>query len=136
MFDREQLASTYQRVRARTLELCAPLTIEDQLVQPIADASPTKWHLAHTTWFFEDIVLDDLAFDPAFRTLFNSYYEAIGPRIERAAGCSRARRWGACTSTAPRSTAASCAPSPWTRSTPPRSRASSSACTTNSNTRS
>src|SRR5262245_34514496 len=84
MFDREQLASTYQRVRARTLELCAPLTIEDQLVQPIADASPTKWHLAHTTWFFEDIVLDDLAFDPAFRTLFNSYYEAIGPRIERA----------------------------------------------------
>jgi ergothioneine biosynthesis protein EgtB len=83
VLDRDQLLSTYQRVRARTLELCAPLTIEDQLVQPMADASPTKWHLAHTTWFFEDLVLGALTFDHTFRTLFNSYYEALGPRVER-----------------------------------------------------
>ncbi|MEO8553082.1 MAG: DinB family protein, partial [Kofleriaceae bacterium] len=69
-------------MRSRTLELCAPLTVEDQLVQPMADASPTKWHLAHTTWFFETIVLG--APDPEFNYLFNSYYEALGPRVERA----------------------------------------------------
>ena len=80
----DQLSSRYERVRARTVELCAPLTIEDQLVQPIPDASPTKWHLAHTTWFFEDLVLGELAFNRAFRALFNSYYEALGPRVERA----------------------------------------------------
>jgi len=82
--DRDALASRYRRVRARTLELCAPLTIEDQQVQAIADASPTKWHLAHTTWFFEELVLGELAFDPSFRTLFNSYYECFGRRVERA----------------------------------------------------
>src|SRR5262249_7026253 len=84
MIDRDQLASRYRDVRARTVELCAPLTIEDQLVQPMADASPTKWHLAHTTWFFEELVLGELTFDRAFRTLFNSYYEAFGPRVDRA----------------------------------------------------
>ena len=45
--------------------------------------SPTKWHLAHTTWFFEELVVGGDAFDPAFRTLFNSYYDSVGPRIER-----------------------------------------------------
>jgi ergothioneine biosynthesis protein EgtB len=79
----------YAAVRRRTLELCAPLTVEDQLVQPMADASPTKWHLAHTTWFFESFVLAELGgssaepFDPSFGFLFNSYYEAVGPRVER-----------------------------------------------------
>jgi ergothioneine biosynthesis protein EgtB len=93
----------FEQVRRRTLQLCAPLSIEDQLVQPMADASPSKWHLAHTTWFFESFVLgtgaagvagvacvagvagvDGLgAFDPAFTFLFNSYYEAVGPRVER-----------------------------------------------------
>ncbi len=82
----EQLLERYRAVRSRTIELCAPLTIEDQLVQPMTEASPTKWHLAHTTWFFETLVLgsvDDTPFDPAFGFLFNSYYEAIGPRVER-----------------------------------------------------
>jgi ergothioneine biosynthesis protein EgtB len=78
-----ELLTSYRRVRAQTLALAQPLSAEDQLVQPFDDASPTKWHLAHTTWFFEELVLRDVRFDPAFRTLFNSYYEAIGPRVER-----------------------------------------------------
>ncbi len=76
------LVRRFRSVRARTVELCAPVTVEDQLVQPMADASPTKWHLAHTAWFFETIALG--APDPEFNFLFNSYYEALGPRVERA----------------------------------------------------
>ena len=72
----------YAAIRSRTVELCSPLTVEDQLVQPMPDASPTKWHLAHTTWFFETIVLGTP--HPEFGFLFNSYYEALGPRVERA----------------------------------------------------
>ncbi len=80
------LATRYRAIRARTVALCAPLTIEDQLVQPMADASPSKWHLAHTTWFFEMFVLERVgadAFDPAFGFLFNSYYETVGARVAR-----------------------------------------------------
>jgi len=84
MPDCESLAERYRRVRARTVELCAPLGVEDHQVQPMADASPAKWHLAHTTWFFEELVLGERAFDPAFAQLFNSYYEAVGPRVDRA----------------------------------------------------
>jgi len=77
----------YQRVRASTLALAAPLSAEDQAVQSMPDASPVKWHLAHTTWFFETFILKvDPAyrvFDPAFDFLFNSYYEAVGPRHTR-----------------------------------------------------
>ncbi len=74
----------YRAVRLRTVALCAPLSAEDQQLQPFPDASPTKWHLAHTTWFFEAFVLGGPPFDPAFEYLFNSYYEAVGPRVERA----------------------------------------------------
>jgi ergothioneine biosynthesis protein EgtB len=74
----------YYTVRKRTVELCEPLSAEDQQLQPMPDASPTKWHLAHTTWFFEAFVLGGATFDPAFEYLFNSYYEAVGPRVERA----------------------------------------------------
>ncbi len=78
----------FKIVRSRTEELAAPLSAEDQTVQSMPDASPTKWHLAHTTWFFETFVLrphakDYRAFDPAFEYLFNSYYEAVGPRHPR-----------------------------------------------------
>lgn len=67
------------------MALCAPLSPEDHVVQPMEDASPAKWHLAHTTWFFEAFVLgDEPPFDPAFEYLFNSYYEAVGPRVARA----------------------------------------------------
>jgi len=75
-------------VRSYTEQLAEPLSAEDQTVQSMADASPTKWHLAHTTWFFETFVLkpharDYRAFDPAYEYLFNSYYEAVGPRHPR-----------------------------------------------------
>jgi ergothioneine biosynthesis protein EgtB len=84
-----RLLDQYRAVRARTLELASPLSPEDQGVQSMPDASPTKWHLAHTTWFFETFVLkpharDHRPFDPAFEFLFNSYYEGVGPRPDRA----------------------------------------------------
>jgi len=75
-------------VRRLTEQLAAPLSAEDQTVQSMPDASPTKWHLAHTTWFFETFVLQPHArdyreFDPAYEYLFNSYYEAVGARHPR-----------------------------------------------------
>jgi ergothioneine biosynthesis protein EgtB len=75
-------------VRAHSLALAAPLSAEDQCVQSMPDASPTKWHLAHTTWFFEAVVLVPHAqgyrpFDARWFHLFNSYYEALGPRHPR-----------------------------------------------------
>ena len=78
----------YLSLRALTERLAAPLGAEDQCVQSMPDASPTKWHLAHTTWFFETLVLmpharDYEPYDPRFHYLFNSYYEALGPRHPR-----------------------------------------------------
>lgn len=82
------LRQRYRKVRAYSLELAAPLSAEDQAVQSMPDASPTKWHLAHTTWFLEAVLLElhapgYTAFDPAFHYLFNSYYESLGPRHPR-----------------------------------------------------
>jgi dimethylhistidine N-methyltransferase len=82
------LTARYQAVRARTLALTTPLSAEDQVVQSMPDASPVKWHQAHTTWFFETFLLqafdpDYRAFDDGFGFLFNSYYEAVGPRRAR-----------------------------------------------------
>jgi ergothioneine biosynthesis protein EgtB len=79
----------YLAVRQTSLRLCAPLTIEDHSLQPMPDASPAKWHLAHTTWFFETFVLSQYAehyrpFREEFRSLFNSYYNAVGDRPLRA----------------------------------------------------
>ncbi len=82
--ERMDWAGLYRRARERTVQICAPLSVEDQLVQAMPDASPAKWHLAHTTWFFEELVLGDGAFDPNFAFLFNSYYESLGPRVPRA----------------------------------------------------
>ena len=84
-------AARYAELRARTVALAAPLSAADCQVQSMPDASPVKWHLAHVTWFFETFVLERFeagfkAFDPAFRVLFNSYYNGIGeqhPRRER-----------------------------------------------------
>ncbi|MFN8035201.1 MAG: ergothioneine biosynthesis protein EgtB [Acidimicrobiia bacterium] len=86
--DRDSLASSYEVVRALTETLATPLSPEDQQVQSMPDVSPTKWHRAHTTWFFETFVLEPDApgyrtFDPRFRFLFNSYYEAVGRRQAR-----------------------------------------------------
>lgn len=82
------LAEAFAQVRAHSLALAAPLSAEDQCIQSMPDASPTKWHLAHTTWFFEAVVLVPhhpgyRPFDPRFFHLFNSYYEALGPRHPR-----------------------------------------------------
>lgn len=82
LFDR------YRDVRSRTAELCKPLKIEDYIPQPIVDVSPPKWNIAHTTWFFEEMILKDYSpgyetFDPLFGFLFNSYYNTIGERTAR-----------------------------------------------------
>lgn len=82
------LLDAYRRVREQTESLVAPLTAEDMGAQSMPDASPAKWHLAHTSWFFETFVLsvfrrDYAPFDRAYRYLFNSYYETIGPRQPR-----------------------------------------------------
>ncbi|MCD5989208.1 ergothioneine biosynthesis protein EgtB [Pseudomonas sp. CDFA 553] len=83
-----ELLKRYQNVRSRTQSLAAPLSAEDMVVQSMPDASPAKWHIAHTTWFFETFLLSENVpgyepFDPAFGYLFNSYYEAVGPRHPR-----------------------------------------------------
>jgi ergothioneine biosynthesis protein EgtB len=84
------LREAYIRIRRATEQLASPLSSEDQTVQSMEDASPTKWHLAHTTWFFETLVLcrwhaGYRQFDGRYAYLFNSYYEALGPRHPRPA---------------------------------------------------
>ncbi len=84
----DALRSRFREVRAHSLALAAPLSAEDQCIQSMPDASPTKWHLAHTTWFFETVLLQMHSsgyqpFDQRFHYLFNSYYEALGPRHPR-----------------------------------------------------
>jgi ergothioneine biosynthesis protein EgtB len=91
--NRTKLTEHYRYVRGQSLALVAPLSAEDCCVQSMPDASPTKWHLGHTTWFFETFILEALEerfqpFDAAFRVLFNSYYKRIGeqhPRAQRGA---------------------------------------------------
>ena len=83
--------ANYNHVRARTAALCAPLETEDYCIQAMPDVSPPRWHLAHTTWFFERFILVPYApgyceFHPAYAHLFNSYYETAGtffPRTQR-----------------------------------------------------
>ena len=84
----ETLAEFYSRVRAYTEHLCEPLEIEDYIPQPAVDVSPPKWNIAHTTWFFEEMILkkfvpDYKVFDEDFGFLFNSYYNTIGERTAR-----------------------------------------------------
>jgi len=78
----ESVAERFKATRARTLELCAPLTPEDMMVQSCAEASPVKWHLAHTAWFFESFILREFLpgyrlFNQDFPWLFNSYYQSF-----------------------------------------------------------
>jgi ergothioneine biosynthesis protein EgtB len=84
-----QLATDFAQTRERTVALAAPLSAEDACVQSMPDASPAKWHLAHTTWFFETFILErfETGFQPhhgAFRVLFNSYYNGVGEKHARA----------------------------------------------------
>jgi len=81
-------AAHYRQIRAATESLCRPLATDDYALQSMPDASPAKWHIAHTSWFFEEFVLkaaiEDYAFfDQSYRYLFNSYYESVGPRHSR-----------------------------------------------------
>lgn len=83
-----ELLREYERVRAYTAELCAPLATEDYIPQPIVDVSPPKWNIAHTTWFFETMILKEFVadyseFDPNYAFLFNSYYNTLGDRTRR-----------------------------------------------------
>jgi ergothioneine biosynthesis protein EgtB len=78
----------YKRIRARTERICAPLRAEDHVPQPVIDVSPPKWHMAHTTWFFETFILKKflLGYKPfhhLYNYIFNSYYESIGDRVLR-----------------------------------------------------
>ena len=85
------LAKRYADVRAATLALAAPLSEADCTVQSMPDASPVKWHLAHTSWFFETFVIERFGgsrgifepFDPSYRVLFNSYYNSVGEQYPR-----------------------------------------------------
>ena len=89
--NRSSLAQRFRTVRRRSEELAATLPVEEQVIQSMPDASPTKWHLAHVSWFFEEFVLKPglpgyRTFDPRFGYLFNSYYNGIGtmhPRPQR-----------------------------------------------------
>src|SRR3954452_11370182 len=86
--DPHALLDRYTDVRSTTETLAAPLSPEDQTVQSMPDVSPTKWHRAHVTWFFETFVLAEheqgfTPFQEKYWFLFNSYYEAVGPRYSR-----------------------------------------------------
>lgn len=84
----EKIIPLFQAERGRTVKLISTLNAEDMVIQSMPDASPAKWHLAHTTWFFEEFLLNVHLpnyrwYDPAFRYLFNSYYESVGERQPR-----------------------------------------------------
>ncbi|MDF2435115.1 MAG: hypothetical protein JWP44_4746 [Mucilaginibacter sp.] len=82
------IADCYQKVRQRTEMICSPLQTEDYVVQPVADVSPPKWHIGHTTWFFETFILKPYfmgyqEYNPDYNFVFNSYYETVGNRVIR-----------------------------------------------------
>ena len=88
MITTDTLVSFFEETRQHTETICKPLEIEDYVVQPIVDVSPPKWHLGHTTWFFEEFILkphkpDYQLFHKDFAFVFNSYYEAVGKRVIR-----------------------------------------------------
>ena len=83
-----KLLDQYLSIRKYTEEICAPLKTEDYVVQPVVDVSPPKWHIGHTTWFFETFILksfmnDYVEFDANYNYVFNSYYETVGARVIR-----------------------------------------------------
>src|SRR5438132_4681253 len=84
----QPIADLYQSVRARTMQIVAPLEIEDYVVQTAEFMSPPRWHLGHTSWFFETVLQSYQsgykAYSEDYLFYFNSYYEGFGPRMERA----------------------------------------------------
>jgi ergothioneine biosynthesis protein EgtB len=88
VIDPTLLLKSYRDVRATTEALCRPLAVEDYVLQAMPDVSPTRWHLAHVSWFFETFLLEPSlpgyrAFDARYRVLFNSYYNTVGPQFSR-----------------------------------------------------
>ena len=86
--NRPELHAYFQRVRSHSEAICKPLAPEDYVPQPIADVSPPKWHLGHTSWFYEAVFLQDYIpgytfFNSNYKFIFNSYYESFGARVER-----------------------------------------------------
>src|ERR1700733_11541189 len=84
----DSIAGSFLKVRRHSTDICAPLETEDYIPQPVVDVSPPKWNIAHTTWFFEEMVLKRFVpgyevFDKDFGFLFNSYYNSIGDRTAR-----------------------------------------------------
>lgn len=82
------LTEQYRQIRKHTEHICEPLQTEDYVVQPVVDVSPPKWHLGHTTWFFETFILQPffaeyVVYNPDYNYVFNSYYETIGNRVIR-----------------------------------------------------
>ena len=138
------LAERFCAVRSLTEDLARPLSGEDQTAQSMPDVSPTKWHRAHTTWFFETFVLEahdpqHEPYDPAYRMLFNSYYDGVGPKYPRShRGADHpARRGGGrrLPAVGRRADAPRCSP-PIVAASHASPRWSSSACSTSSSTRS
>lgn len=86
--DINRLKKHFSEIRSHTESICKPLEIEDYVTQPVVDVSPPKWHLAHTTWFFEQFILtvfdpDYRIFHPRYQYIFNSYYNTVGDRVLR-----------------------------------------------------
>ena len=86
--NRNELTTFFREVRKVTETICEPLTVEDHVIQPVMDVSPPKWHMGHTSWFFEAMFLDKMIsdyqwFHPQYAYVFNSYYESFGQRIDR-----------------------------------------------------
>src|SRR5205823_5471190 len=82
------LAEQFKTVRKRSEDICSPLQTEDYVVQPVVDVSPPKWHIGHTTWFFETFILKPYfmgyqEYNPEYNYVFNSYYETVGARVIR-----------------------------------------------------
>src|SRR5215207_6779286 len=86
--DSVSIAELYKQVRARTMQIVAPLEIEDYVIQTAEFMSPPRWHIGHTSWFFETLMqtyqADYQVYDEDYLFYFNSYYEGFGKRIERA----------------------------------------------------
>ena len=87
-FDKKTYLDKFKRIRNQTIDLCKPLAVEDFVAQPVVDVSPPKWHLGHTTWFFEALILENYKddykeYDQCYGYLFNSYYNTVGDRVQR-----------------------------------------------------
>ena len=87
-FDKKAYVERFQRIRNQTIDICKPLAVEDFVAQPVVDVSPPKWHLGHTTWFFEALILENYEddykeYDQCYGYLFNSYYNTVGDRVQR-----------------------------------------------------